>query len=172
MLEYYIQRRKAECGAGGFVQDKQGKKLYYLTGQIGRAGDRLVLYSIEGKRLAKIVQSSSNFGTHFDLYLAEEKKARMTKLINWPMQTYVVPSCKWLVYGDSNRHNYHIQNGNKTVMYMYPATTLMGDVFSLEIANEDDVPFCLCIAYVLDSWVQEKKSAIRRVVAGFPFPVV
>jgi len=171
MLECYIQKGKIQSGQGGLVQDKQGKTLYYFSGKIGQANDSLILHGPTGVRLAKIVQTSTSFGTHFDLYLMDEKKARMTKLINWPMMTYIVPAYRWVVHGDLNRHTYHIQSGTKTVMDMYPANTLMGEVFAIEVHNFEDIELSLCIASVLDYWVQEKKNAEKRVVAGYPFPV-
>ena len=171
-MEYYIQKRSIEQGRAAFVQDSSGNKLFFFTGKIGSPGDSLTLCRMNGERLAKIVQASVVFGTHFDLYLKDEKKGRMIKLINWPKMTFLIPSNKWVVHGDLMSHTYHIQNGSKLIMDMYPATSFLGDIFAIDILNEQDSALCLCIASVLDYWAHNnKKSSIKQAIVGFPFPV-
>lgn len=158
MPEFYIQKNSMKQGCGAVVQDENSKNTYFLVGKIGSNGDTLALYNLLGEHLAKIQQTSAVFGANFDLFIGEEKFARMIKIMNWRKTMYFIPKLKWLIHGDLTTHIYTISDGLREVMSMKPVSTSFGDVFSIIIKVDSEVNICLCIASVLDYWSYNREN--------------
>ncbi|MGX7273475.1 MULTISPECIES: LURP-one-related/scramblase family protein [Enterococcus] len=158
MSEFFIQEQQLSKVTRTLVKDEDGKSIFLLVGRWGTRGDALSLYTMSGELVASIRQTSFAFGSRFDLYKGFEKVGVLRKILNLNADFYYIQHMHWTVLGDIRNHRYSIYQVNRKVMEMSKATLFSGNYFSLEVADDEDAPLCICVAAVLDYWLYNKKK--------------
>ncbi|EOH93394.1 hypothetical protein UAW_02642 [Enterococcus haemoperoxidus ATCC BAA-382] len=156
--EFFIQEQQLSKVTRTLVKDEDGKSIFLLVGRWGTRGDALSLYTMSGELVASIRQTSFAFGSRFDLYKGFEKVGVLRKILNLNADFYYIQHMHWTVLGDIRNHRYSIYQVNRKVMEMSKATLFSGNYFSLEVADDEDAPLCICVAAVLDYWLYNKKK--------------
>ncbi|MGX7244132.1 LURP-one-related/scramblase family protein [Enterococcus quebecensis] len=158
MSEFFIQERQLSNVTRTLVNDEDGKSLFLLVGRWGTRGDALTLYTMKGELVASIKQTSFAFGSRFELYKGFEKVGVLRKILNLNADFYYIQHMHWTVLGDIRNHQYSIYQVNQKIMEMNKVTLFSGNYFSLDVADDEDAPLCICIAAVLDYWLYNKKK--------------
>ena len=162
MSEFFIQKQQLSNITRTLVKDEDGKSLYLLVGRWGTRGDALSLYTMSGELVASIKQTSLIIGSRFELYKDFKKVGVLRKILNLNADFYYVQHLHWTVSGDIKNHHYSIYQMNHKIMDMSKATLFTGDYFSLNVANDEDAPLCICVTAVLDYWLYNKKKNNKR----------
>lgn len=147
MREQYVARKERII-----VKDESGKDIYLITGKWGNTGDGLYLYKLDGTLLAEVKQTKLALFPKFDLYVAGEKVCSISKYQGLKQPYFHVTQIHWLVTGDFTKGHYKITHLTQTIMTMDKVYLADGDFYELAIANEKDIPLCICIALILDHW--------------------
>ncbi|MGO2083520.1 LURP-one-related/scramblase family protein [Vagococcus sp.] len=156
MVTYYIQKHLLQANVRVTIKNLKGKPEYLLVGRWGVRGDSLSIYDLEGRALASVKPKNFAFRSQFELFENHQKVGEMGRVFPIPKDIYFIKGVKWLVLGDSLAASYHVYQLAKKVM----TVTTIGNVYKIEIEEEEKVPLCLCLAAVLDYW--SNSHGLRR----------
>ncbi|WP_034552361.1 LURP-one-related/scramblase family protein [Carnobacterium funditum] len=150
MIHLYMKQDYVSIKNRIIVTDGTGKDVYLIVGKWGRIGDGLSLYAMDGNLLVEVKQTILSVFPKFDLFVAGNKVATITKYqgINGPY--FKVSHLKWVIKGDFDNNHYWIKRGQETIMEMEKAYLPYGDFYSLAINQQKNVPVCSCIAVIVD----------------------
>lgn len=170
MATFYIRQHSLTSNTRTVVRDENQQAQFLLVGCWGTRGDVLSLYLMNGEVVATIKQATFALtrGTRFELYQNFQKVGTLHRLLAITRDYYYVHQLGWVVTGNIAQQHYTIHARNRRVMTMESAILPEGNFYLLDIPQADDAPLCICIAAVLNYWVQIQKPADSRLKKFMP----
>lgn len=168
MVTYYIQKQLLSANVRTTIKDNAGKPEFLLVGRWGLKGDSLSVYDMAGEALATVKQNNFAFSSQFDFFVHHQKVGTMNRLFPILKDIYYIRWLKWLVVGDSLEGVYEVYHIHQKKM----SITTIGNLYKIEIMDQEDIPLCLCLASVLDYWANHyvsKKTIDERKNLNFEF---
>lgn len=159
MVKLYIRQDLLASNARTIIKNQEGEPVYLLVGRWGTRGDVLSLYKMDGTIAASIKQASFAFtiGTRFDLYQGFDKVGSLQRILSFKRDFYYVHQLSWVVIGNIRQQEYRIVHLNRRIMTMEREFLPNGNFYKLEIAKEEEAPLSICIAAVLNYWLNNRQ---------------
>lgn len=170
MPTLYIRQDLLASNARTIIKNEEKEPQYLLVGRWGTRGDVLSLYAMNGEIIASIKQATFAFtrGARFDLYEQFEKVGSLQRILSFNRDFYYVHHLGWVVIGNIRQQEYSIFHLNRRVMTMKRATLPDGEFYTLDIDRSEDAPLCICIAAVLNYWLQNRQLTEAHIRKYFP----
>lgn len=165
MVRLFIKEEYMSIQNRMLVKNEEGKDTYLIVGKWGRAGDSLSLYSMSGDRLVEAKQKKLSVFPKFDLLINGEKVCSVKKhpgLFGIKDPYFTVSKLHWLITGDFIAQRYTVRHHAKVIMELEKNCSFVGNLFSLNISNEEVAPLCCILAVIVDHYLPTKASAYEE----------
>lgn len=149
----YILRQKIFSFSDKFyIEDETGNSRYYVESKIFSFGDKLKLFDLEGTELTYIEQKMLTFLPEFNIYMKEKLVARVKKEFTFFKPKFNIESIygNFIIQGEIFAHEFSIIKNGKPVAFVSKKWMSFSDTYYVDISDEEDHPFILSLAIVLD----------------------
>ncbi|MGY3765778.1 LURP-one-related/scramblase family protein [Vagococcus vulneris] len=153
MQIFYIQQALMSANVRTVIKDTEGSVTYLLVGRWGIKGDSLSVYNLNGDLLASARQRSYALNQQFDLIKKHHIVGKLSRLISYPKDVYVVKKLKWVILGNQ-RGQYRVYYLNHQVMSIDKVSFKNKESYKITVVDEEYTEICLCIAAILDYWAR------------------
>lgn len=150
MFEFYMKQQWNARNIHLLIKDQHGNPHFILKGRRGHKNDTLALYHYkQAQSIAKIQQSS--WKAEFDLYDHQEKIATVKPLFAFTVPVYFVDHLHWFILGNHQKQTYTVYHLHEKIMTVSTVLLSSGNGYFVQINEQENIPFCLCIAAILSS---------------------
>jgi uncharacterized protein YxjI len=153
--ELYIQQKTLNNAFQLPIKDEQGRTHFFLKGKLFSGGDTLELMDVTGRVLLLVKQIKGEFSTKYVILKGKETIATIQKKRRFPLlfhEQYYIKEFSWKSYGNIQKRLYQVRRFHELIFTMKPVTLNFGEVFSLNVADKENIPYAICLAYILDNW--------------------
>lgn len=170
MARLYIRQDLLASNTRTIIKDEDNHAVFLLVGRWGTRGDVLSLYKMEGEIVASIKQATFSFtpGARFDLYQGFDKVGSLQRILSFNRDFYYVRRLGWVVIGQISQQEYRIMQLNRTIMTMSREILPNGNFYVLDIVDDADAPLAICIAAVLNYWLQNRQRTGEQLKKYIP----
>lgn len=161
MVRLFIKTEYTTIQDRMIVTTESGEKLYLIVGKWGRMGDKLSVYSMDGKRLVEAKQVLLSVFPKFRLYQDGVKIGTIKKrpgLQGLKKPYFTVTRLNWVITGDYDEQIFHVRRLAKKILTIEKSVTFIGDFYILTFDNEKIAPVACLISQLLDHYGQNKES--------------
>lgn len=163
MRQLYARRRQFSLQRTTVVKDSNNNVIYTLMGAWGSRQGVLSLYYIDGRLAAEIKQRSLGVFPKFELYQGNRQIGSLRRHYGVGRDMLFVKQLNWLVIGNLMTFNYRVFHGRELIMQITEVAGTSGTDLEFTITHEEDEPFCLCIAAILDYWAHSGKRQTKSI---------
>lgn len=179
MTRLFIHKEYASLQDKMIVKNEQGQEVYLIVGKWGRLGDKLTIYTLDGRRLVEAKQVVLSLFPKFQLYqdgkkIGSLKKRPGLKGIKKPF--FTVTRLNWTITGDYDKQIFTVRRFGRRILTIQKTMSYSGEQYMLTFQNERLAPVACVVAPLLDHYdknndplLQEIKQ--QRYSLGFLRPV-
>lgn len=179
MTRLFIHKEYASLQDKMIVKNEQGQEVYLIVGKWGRLGDKLTIYTLDGRRLVEAKQVVLSLFPKFRLYqdgkkIGSLKKRPGLKGIKKPF--FTVTRLNWTITGDYDKQIFTVRRFGRRILTIQKTMSYSGEQYMLTFQNERLAPVACVVAPLLDHYdknndplLQEIKQ--QRYSLGFLRPV-
>ncbi len=160
-MQFQIKQRVFSLGDTYDITDDQGNPVYQIKGKAFSFGNQLDLLDMSGNSLAHISQRLLSWTAEYDISVGGEDAVVVKKQafsLFHPTFDIEGPTSAYQMVGDWTNWNYTIQSEGQTLAQIGKQSALFQDRYTVDIAEEADVPTLLCLAIVMDEVSHPDKS--------------
>lgn len=179
MAHLFIHKEYTSLQDRMIVKDEQGQEVYLIVGKWGRLGDKLTIYTLDGKRLAEAKQVILSIYPKFRLYYEGEKIGSLKKrpgLLGIKKPYFTVSRLGWMISGDYDKQLFTVRRFGKVILTIQKTMSYSGEQYILTYQKNSLAPIACIVAPLLDHYdknndplLQEIKQ--QRYSLGFLRPV-
>src|SRR5262245_31429580 len=143
-MRYVLRQKLFSWGDDFYVQDEQGRPVYFVDGKVFSLGDRLSLQDLQGNELAFIKERLLSWGPTYEIHrggeLAAVVKKHLFTLLRCRFSVDVPGPDDLEAQGDFIDHEYAFRRGSRKVADVSKRWFRLTDTYGVEVAEgEDDV---------------------------------
>lgn len=153
-MRYVMKQKLFSFGEDFYVQDADGKEVYFLDGRAFSFGDQLSFQDLAGNELVSIRQRVLSWGPTYEIYWKDELYAVVKK------EVFTFFNCRFTVdvpgpddleaEGDFLDHEYVFRRGDRTVAAVSKQWFSWSDTYGVDIAEGEDDVLILASTVVID----------------------
>lgn len=148
------------------VKNEQGQEVYLLVGKWGRLGDKLTIYTIDGRRLVEAKQVLLSVFPKFRLYQDGKKIGSLKKrpgLSGIKKPYFTLTRLNWLISGDFDSQTFTVRRFGKKILTVQKATSYTGEQYVLTFQNDRLAPVACVVAPLLDHYDKNNESLFKEI---------
>lgn len=161
MVRLYIKTEYETIQDRMIVTTESGDKLYLIVGKWGRMGDKLSLYSMDGKRIVEAKQVILSVFPKFRLYQDGNKIGTIKKrpgLLGVNKPYFYISRLNWAISCNYDQQVFTVRRFAKKILSIEKMVSFTGDCYILTFDNEKIAPVACLISQLLDHYEQDKES--------------
>ncbi|PRY83662.1 LURP-one-related/scramblase family protein [Alkalibacterium olivapovliticus] len=161
MVRLFIKKEYETIQDRMIVTTESGDKLYLIVGKWGRLGDKLSVYSMDGKRIVEARQVVLSVFPKFRLYQDGIKIGTIKKrpgLQGLKNPYFTVTRLNWMITGDYDKQIFTVRRFTKKILTIEKSVSFTGEFYILNFENETIAPVACLISQLLDHYEQSKEN--------------
>ncbi|MCC5894222.1 MAG: hypothetical protein JJU16_02040 [Alkalibacterium sp.] len=161
MVRLFIKKEYQTIQDRMLVTSESGEKLYLIVGKWGRMGDKLSVYSMDGKRIVEARQVVLSVFPKFRLYQDGNKIGTIRKrsgLQGIRKPHFTVSRLNWVITGDYDNQVFTVRRFAKKILTIEKSVSFTGEFYILTFDNEKIAPVACLISQLLDHYEQNKET--------------
>ena len=147
-MEFIVNQKLVSLTGKYFIKDKSGNDVFVVKGSFSLPR-KFRVFDMQGKEIVCVKKRMFRLLERFDFYEGKER-------ICYAKQKFSVKP-KYDFYGTDLKiegsllaHNCYINRDGKTVARIYKSVTLIRDSYIVSVEDEENVPFVIAVAVMLD----------------------
>lgn len=161
MVRLFVNKEYQTLQDRMIVKDTAGEKIYLIVGKWGRLGDRLTVYSMDGKRIVEARQVKLSVFPKFRLFQDGKKIGTIKKrqgLRGMAHPYFTVTRLNWIITGDYDKQIFSVKRFGKQILSIEKCVSFTGEFYILDFQNEKIAPVACLISQLLDHYGQNKST--------------
>lgn len=154
MRTLFVDLKTLTINSNLTVRDSYHNVVYLVTGKWGSTQGQFNIYSIYGKELARICQTTVGLRSCFKISVKGKVITQFKHILNLNHEFFYLPHLKWFVLGSLRQMHYRIITSHQVIMntqtLKYPSR------LQINISKEENEPLCLCLIAILNYWALTK----------------
>lgn len=159
MVRLFIKKEYETIQDRMIVTSDSGEKLYLIVGKWGRLGDKLSVYSMNGKRIVEARQVVLSVFPKFRIYQDGNKIGTIKKrpgLQGLRKPYFTVTRLNWVITGDYDEQIFTVRRFTKNILTIEKHVSFTGEFSILTFENQNIAPVACLISQLLDHYGQDK----------------
>lgn len=150
-MQFYI-KQSTDPDTLFTIMNSSGQPVYRVTGDSLSIGSKLCMLDGGNNEIARIYSVGLTTISRYTISVGDKERARVSWNFNAKRQQVKIKGVNWRFRGDLASRSYDIIDIDSAVVMSHGRCwNQIGDCYAADIANESDVPVCLCLAVILDS---------------------
>lgn len=148
------------------VKNEQGQEVYLIVGKWGRLGDKLTIYTIDGRRLVEAKQVLLSVFPKFRLYQDGKKIGSLKKrpgLSGIKKPYFTVTRLNWIIGGDYDRQIFTVRRFGRKILTIHKTMSYSGEQYILNFQNDKLAPVACVVAPLLDHYDKNNEPLFKEI---------
>jgi len=162
-MRYILRQKIFSLSDKFYIKDERDNPKYYVEGKIFSLGDKLKLFDLEGTELIYIEQKLLRLLPEYNIYKYGKLLARVKKELTLFRPKFNIESDygNFTIEGDFFGHDFSILKNGKPVAFVSKKWLSLSDTYYVDIVADEDHPFILSLAIVLDQVLHDDENNNR-----------
>ena len=141
------------------VFDVEETPIYHVSGELFSWGKKLHVYNLNEEEVAGVNEKVMTLLPKFSVLVRGEEIAEIVKEFTLFRPSYAIRGINWKIKGDYFAHDYKITDGNRTVAAIHKKWLSFGDVYEVDIADEEEELYALAVVLAIDTVLAASETA-------------
>lgn len=166
MTRLFIHKEYQSLQDRMIVKNEKGQEVYLIIGKWGRLGDKLAIYTIDGRQLVEAKQVILSVFPKFRLYQDGKKIGSLKKrpgLTGIKKPFFTVTRLNWVISGDYDKQTFTVRRFGRKILTIQKIVAFSGEQYVLNIQNNRLEPIACVIAPLLDHYDKNNESLFKEI---------
>ena len=132
------------------VKDENDSDLFYVVGEVFTFGNKLHIYTMDGREAAFIRQELWTWMPKYQVYCNDSYVAEIRRDFTFFLPKYSVPELNWEIHGEFMAHEYQITQNGRQIATIRKAWMTWGDSYELTVFESGNQLMALVVLLVID----------------------
>lgn len=159
-MRYLIKEKIFSFSDSFDIMDENQDPIYRVVGQILSLGNKLTLYSLDGRELLRIEERLMSFLPKYEIFAGSKLLARINKELSFFRPSFNIESVdgEFRLEGDFFEYNFNILKDGREIASISKALLSFSDSYTVDVDQDVDQTFILALVIIVDQILHDDNN--------------